>query len=165
MSGDDSDPAEKRLSVRQAAAALGCSPQTVRNWLRDGRLRGVRVSRGARSDIHQVLASSVEAYVSEHGRLSTPERPSADEVVDLVDNLVARVRAIESGQPSSSPDSVNLLYANLRLMEIHEEYDRAMAELLAADEHRQRAFDAMRKAAGKYRAAVEQFHLPPGPPS
>lgn len=35
---------EERLTVQQAAAALDVHPQTVRNWLRQGKLRGRRQS-------------------------------------------------------------------------------------------------------------------------
>lgn len=165
VAGDDSEAVDRWLSVRDAASALGCSPQTVRNWIRDGRLEAVRVSRGTRSDIYKVLERSIRAHIAEHGRVSGTQPTRKDQVNDLAEALVHRVRALEAHQAISTPDQVNLLYANLRLLEIQEEYDRALEAMLAADDHRRQALDSMRKVAGRYRAAIEQFHLPPTPPS
>lgn len=152
------------LSVRQAASALGCSPQTVRNWIRDGRLHGVRVSRGSRTDIYEVLEDSVEAQIAKTGRLSAERKPESARPSSLFAELSHRVRALEEHQSAPTPDQINILFANLRLLEIHEEYDRALEAMLAADENRRRAVESMRKVASSYRAALEQFHLPPSPP-
>ncbi|WP_033261065.1 hypothetical protein [Amycolatopsis vancoresmycina] len=82
----------------------------------------------------------------------------------MIDDLANRVRALEGHQIAAAPDQVNLLYANLRLLEVQEEYDRALEAMLAADEHRRQALNSMRNVAGKYRAVIEQFHLPRTPP-
>lgn len=164
VAGRDSEAADAWLSVRDAAAALGCSPQTVRNWIRDGRLQAERTSRGTRRDIYQVLERSISAYIAEHGRLSGAQSAENVQASDLINDLVNRIHTLEERQGASTPDQVNLLYTNLRLLEIQEEYDRALEAMLVADEHRRQALNSMRKVASEYRAAIEQFHLPQTPP-
>ena len=35
----------KALSIREAAEALGVHPDTISNWVRDGKLRAVKIGR------------------------------------------------------------------------------------------------------------------------
>ena len=164
MARPDPEAVDEWLSVRDAATALGCSPQTVRNWIRNGQLEAERISRGTRRDIYRVPRKSISAYVAAHGRLSDTRSTENAQAGSLIDDLFNRVSALEGCQTAARPDQVNLLYANLRLLEIQEEYDRALEAMLAADEHRRQALNSMRNVAGKYRAAIEQFHLPQTPP-
>ena len=39
---------ERLLTVNEAAAALSLNPQTVREWLREGKLRGLRTTENGR---------------------------------------------------------------------------------------------------------------------
>jgi len=48
------DPVPQLLTLRQAAAMLGCSPNTLRNWDAAGRLKAVRI--GPRRDRRYRLA-------------------------------------------------------------------------------------------------------------
>ena len=51
--------ADELLTVKEVAARLKLNPQTVRRWIRSGRLRGVRVgTRGWRVKAEEVLARS-----------------------------------------------------------------------------------------------------------
>jgi len=55
--------AEKVYSPEAAAAALGVKPETIRQWLRSGRLGGVKVGRLWRvreSDLQKVLQTPQE---------------------------------------------------------------------------------------------------------
>ena len=62
------------MSVADAAAALGTSPQTVRALLRNGELDGRRVPRGTR-DVWVPSRKGVDAFLSRHGRLDGRRRP------------------------------------------------------------------------------------------
>lgn len=55
--------AEKVYSPEAAAAALDVKPETIRQWLRSGKLGGVKVGRLWRvreSDLHKVLQTKPE---------------------------------------------------------------------------------------------------------
>lgn len=150
------DPSGKFCSVAEAAGLLGCTPQTVRNRLDSGELRGRRIRRGRR-DVRTVEVSSIEAYVREH----PPIRQTSQ-----LSELRERVRRLEAEYrvPDDSVDPVNLRFTNLQLLVINEKYERALREVLAADVHKQNALALLQQAAAEFRATVEQFHLPATPP-
>jgi excisionase family DNA binding protein len=54
------------LTIPEAAAALRCHPQTIRNLLRAGKLRTVRI--GTR---HRIPMNAIEAFVAGGGAPST----------------------------------------------------------------------------------------------
>ena len=73
-------------SAKQAAAIAGVSPSTVRTWLQQGLIGGVRVGRNFRYDLDSVAAMRVEY-------------PRAD-----VDD---RIRELVEGAPEFSAEQVN----------------------------------------------------------
>jgi excisionase family DNA binding protein len=159
-----SDRAE-RCSVAEAATRLNCSEQTVRNLIKNGELSSSRVRRGRREDIHQVLIASIDEYITRNGPFqSRPSRAGADDRAGYVRDLEERVQRLENQSRGAGADQVNLQYANLRLMEIQEGYERALQEMLVADDHRRAALSALQQAAAEYRAILQQFHLPSVPP-
>lgn len=151
-----------------AAAALklgGCSTQTVRNLLDRGDLHGERVVQGRRTNIRRVDVRSIEHYLGQHRSPARGRR--AETVEDRLTDVEARLQRLEALPPRSNstiPDPVNLQFANLRLLQIQEGYNRALSFLLAADEQRRAAHDAVVAIAAEYRSIVEQFHLPDTPP-
>src|SRR3954451_19019830 len=66
------------LTVDEAAAALGTSPQTVRKLLRDGELTGRKQAWGSRF-VWIPSRKGVDEFLSQHGRLEgrRRKRPSA----------------------------------------------------------------------------------------
>jgi excisionase family DNA binding protein len=160
-----SDPEDPYWTVGEAADVLGCSAQTVRNRLRDGELEGHRVRRGKRSDIYMVRARSVRHHLETHG--SAGRRPSQSTPSQgRLEELEARVHALELLLAQDAKGhAVNLRYANLRLLAIQESYGKAIRELSIVDEHRRQALELLEQAASEYRAVIEQFNLPSGPPA
>lgn len=57
------------LKPEEAAAALAVKPSTVREWLRTGRLKGVRLGR-----LWRVREEDLEAFVQEGGTDRNEER-------------------------------------------------------------------------------------------
>jgi excisionase family DNA binding protein len=61
---------EKLLTVPEVAEQLSVTEETVRRWLRDGRLQGLRLSRKAGWRIRpEALAAMLEGYETE-GKLA-----------------------------------------------------------------------------------------------
>lgn len=164
-SGNDQDD-RAWCSVADAAPLLGgCSKQTVRNLLTRGELKGERVVQGRRTNVWRVDVRSIEQYLARNGS-PTRDRPAVT-IGDRLDEVELRLRRLEAlpgGSPTASRDLVNLQFANLRLLQIQEGYDRALGLLLSADEQRRAVQDALVTIAAEYRAVVEQFHLPGSPP-
>jgi excisionase family DNA binding protein len=73
-------------SARQAAAIAGVSPSTVRTWLQQGLIGGVRVGRNFRYDLDDVAAMVV----------TYPRDDVDDRIAELVD-----------GAPEFSAEQVN----------------------------------------------------------
>jgi uncharacterized membrane protein (UPF0182 family) len=70
------------LSVADAAAALGTSPQTVRTLLRTGELRGEKRAWGSRF-VWEVSGDSVEEFLEAYGRLDGRRRSAARAAVPV----------------------------------------------------------------------------------
>jgi excisionase family DNA binding protein len=82
MSGGQGDEV---LTVREVAQRLKLTGETVRRWLRDGKLRGVRFSdaggwRVRASEVERVLLGGVDPTPpsgdQEHGQLRVAEAPA-----------------------------------------------------------------------------------------
>lgn len=109
----------------------------------------------------------MQDYLDRYGSPARP-RPRSDSSVEAPDDEVEeRLRRLEDAVVPSTVqlDPVNLEFANLRLLQIHENYDRAVGLLLEADEYRRRAYEAIAATTAEYRAIVEQFMLPQRPPA
>jgi excisionase family DNA binding protein len=65
------EEAERLYTVEQAAEHLQVQPETVRRWLRGGRIHGVRL--GGRRVGWRIRLSDLEAFVDER-----PARPDDD---------------------------------------------------------------------------------------
>lgn len=108
--------------VADAAERLGgCSEQTVRNLLARAELRGRRTARGRRTDVWEVDIASIERYLDRNG--SPARHRSTCAVTQQLDDIERRLRRLEStssadGSRASSPELVNLHFANLRLLEV-----------------------------------------------
>lgn len=89
MGGDD-------LTVPEAAAALGTSPQTVRALLRKGELRGRKTPWGNRY-VWVASQQSVDEFISEHGRLDGHRRNGPASPAPL---------PVEPGPPNPDPEPV-----------------------------------------------------------
>ena len=67
------------LNVAQVCAAMGVTPQTVRSWLRSGKLKGRRVGKGfriMRSDLMAMLEQAPSAQRDlERGLWDRPAAP------------------------------------------------------------------------------------------
>src|SRR4051812_1920565 len=74
------------LTVQEVAARLRANPQTIRRWLREGKLSG-RMLGGTKAG-YRVPASEVE-------RLSTPE-PAAPSGADLFGTFLEGLRAAKA---------------------------------------------------------------------
>lgn len=61
------------LTMSEAATALKLNPQTVRRWLREGRLRGVRTGEGT-GTIWRVPESALQSAFQES---QAPDNPKA----------------------------------------------------------------------------------------
>jgi helix-turn-helix protein len=145
------EPSGRYCSVRAAAARLNCSEQSVRNLIRSRRLRAERGQSGKRTDVYRVIVTSVDEYLEVHGTFPTRTRRTSTAAADRIKELENRVRLLENRVSNGSAgDPVNLRFANLRLLEIQEEYGKALA--------------ALQKITANYRDVVEQFHLPVTPP-
>lgn len=158
-------------SVAEAASRLGCTEQSVRNWIDSGRLQGFRVTVGQRTNIRRVVAASVEKHRQQHGpgRASTASGGWRATVENRLAELECDVSNAsgprKTAKTPETVDNVNLQFANMQLLQIHENYETALRESLVADSHRKAALEALTAAAAGYRAIVEQFHLPTGPPA
>jgi excisionase family DNA binding protein len=63
--------AEELLTVEEVAARLKLSPYTIREWLKAGRMRGLRI--GSRRAGWRVPTSELERLLAEARRDSEPE--------------------------------------------------------------------------------------------
>lgn len=154
-------------TVAEAADLLGgCTTQTVRNLLAKGLLSGQQVARGRRTNVWQVTIASIYKHLEQHGSPARQRRQAPPGT--RLDDLERRLRTLEqtpAPRADQQPDLSNLQFANLRLLQIQESYERTVALLLAADDQRRRAQDGLAAIATDYRAVIEQFLLPPGPPT
>lgn len=146
----------------------GCCPQTVRNRLADGELRGEQVARGRGNTAWRVEVRSVQEYLDRHGsparrRETTSIAPPDQEIDRRLRRLERSASAAESSADDQS-DRVNLQFANFRLLEIQEKYEDAMRLLSQADDLRRRAQDTLASISAEYRSIIEQFLLPGRPP-
>lgn len=116
-------------SVEQVAERLGLHVKTVRNYVRDGRLKAVRIGRQYRiaaADLAALTGGPVPAAPREDARRSRHVEVSAVVAVDAVsrhdaDRVTTLVTAAVSGhRPGGSPMRVQAVYdeqrARLRLM-------------------------------------------------
>ena len=62
----ESDTAVHLLNVRQVASRLHVSPETVRRWLRSGKMRGLRPGGGDAN--YRIRLSEVERFLDEGER-------------------------------------------------------------------------------------------------
>lgn len=127
-------------SVSVAAQRLGVTPQTVRNWVEKDRLKGWRELRGQRR-VWVIDAVDLEQRAAKHSggsRSATTER--IERLEERVDQLEHLLRA------GSATDSVNVQFANLRLMEVDERNADVIKEL--------------QRIVAVYRSIVQQAHLP-----
>ena len=53
--------AEKLLSPERAAQMLDVNPETVRNWLREGKLQGVKVGR-----LWRIAENELQRFIDQH---------------------------------------------------------------------------------------------------
>jgi len=138
----------------------------VRNMLHDGRLQGRRTTSGQRANIWRVYVDSIDEFRRNHddpGR--TRAADALSERVTHIEQRLSRLEQERSSTPTTGAEQLtNLRYANLRLMQISEDYERVMSQLLAADQYRQDLLSTLAKIAANYRAVVQQFHLPDVPP-
>ena len=58
--------AEEMLTVEEVAARLKLTPYTIREWLKAGRIRGIRL--GSRRAGWRIPASELERFIAEQGR-------------------------------------------------------------------------------------------------
>lgn len=154
--------------VAAAAERLGgCSEQTVRNLLARAELSGRRTTRGRRTNVWEVDIASIDRYLNRNG---SPARHRSTHVTSQqLDEIERRLRRLEStpsaqGSRASSPDLVNLQFANLHLLQAQEGFDQVISLLLAADEQRRSAQQVLASIAAEYRSVIQQFHLPDAPP-
>src|SRR5262245_44514277 len=82
----------EHLTVSEAAAAPGTSPQTVRTLLRNGELRGQKRGVGGRY-VWDVSREGVEEFLADYGRLDGRRRPTNN----------TRPRAPEVAAPVAEP--------------------------------------------------------------
>jgi excisionase family DNA binding protein len=73
------------LTIEEAAARLKLKPQTVRDWLKDGKLKGVKLGRVWRVDaeaLDRLLAGDEDAddIAAAEAALADPERIPHDQV-------------------------------------------------------------------------------------
>lgn len=69
----EAPPADEMLTVRQAASIAGVRPETVRDWVRSGRLKALRVGKPRRRGEH--VAASIRILRRE---LDAALRPRAE---------------------------------------------------------------------------------------
>jgi excisionase family DNA binding protein len=50
------------LTIHQAAARLSCHPNTVKNMMRDGRVRAVNINPAGKRPTWRIVAASLEAF-------------------------------------------------------------------------------------------------------
>jgi excisionase family DNA binding protein len=63
----DKHPATDLLKVEQIADELALNPQTIRNWIKSGELRAVRIGRGfrvKRGDLEEMLEGQAGKTIS-----------------------------------------------------------------------------------------------------
>lgn len=146
----------------------GCCPQTVRNRLADGELRGEQVARGRGNTMWRVEIRSVQEYLERCGsparRRETTSIAPPDQEIDRRLRRLEQSVSSEESPPGDQLDRVNLQFANLRLLEIQEKYEHAMRLLSDADNLRRRAQDTLASISAEYRSIIEQFLLPGHPP-
>lgn len=155
-------------TVKEAAALLGgCSAQTVRNLIHRGELHGDTDNWGQRP-VWKVHRESITDYLNRHGSPARAPASHKKQTAGQLNDIERRLQRLEAEPPvtptETRDDQVNLQVANLRLMQIHEDYHQALHEMLTADQHREQAVKLFAQVAADYRAALQQFHLPPGPP-
>ena len=104
MSSPNTSPEVHRNlgSAKQAAAIAGVSPSTVRTWLQQGLIGGVRVGRNFRYDLDSVAAMRVEY----------PRADVDDRIRELVEGApeftaaqLNKIRLLLHATPGSGGDS------------------------------------------------------------
>jgi hypothetical protein len=128
------------ISVAEAAELLGRSPQMVRNYVKNARLASRRTNR------------------------------RGDMLVELlaVQTLGSKLNPLRGGvRRALSGTGGDFRFANLRLLEINEGYERALAAEMEASEldraaaaKRSVSAQEVRKANARFRETVAQFHIP-----
>lgn len=109
--------------------------------------------------------ASIQHHLEQYGSPARPRQPdSTTERFDAIERRLQRLEEASVQRRHDALDVTSLQFANLRLLQIQETYDRAVAMLVAADDDRRRAQEALAAITADYRAVIEQFLLPPTPP-
>ena len=83
----------------------GCCPQTVRNRLADGELRGEQVPRGGSNTAWRVEVRSVREYLERHG--SPARRREVTAVAPPDHEIDRRLRRLERSTSAAEPSVVD----------------------------------------------------------
>lgn len=113
--------AEPLYSVEQVADLLGLHVKTVRNYVRDGRLKAVRIGkqyRIARADLESLTGGPVAAPVRETVRRERRVEVTSIVQIDAIDpDTMSRLSTLLLGSANSRPDSDE----RLRVQTIYDE--------------------------------------------
>lgn len=84
---------QRHYNVIQASKYIGADPKTIRRWLKQGKMTGIRTERGWLAIPEEQVEQARAAWIREQGRFSTPS--PAQEPTSQIDILTAKVAELE----------------------------------------------------------------------
>jgi excisionase family DNA binding protein len=121
--------AEQLYSVEQVADLLGLHVKTVRNYVRDGRLKAVRIGkqyRISRADLEELTGGTVGAPARETARRQRRVEVTSIVQIDAIDpNTMSRLSTLLIASARNRPDSDG----HLRVETIYDE-ERASMKII-----------------------------------